>query len=184
MASPTIRKIALVGVCFFLTCCALVKPDRHLDEVTPIDWGLDNSFENAITILPFDAQDEKWGTYAANQMKQHLLENKAFRRVIFSEKEPAATPYVLTGDLEYLYYGGTHSPSKVCISVRITDTKDNQTRFMRVSRASSGKDAFHVGWLSRVYVPSPYPEELLDALLSHIAGDIAERTALPQKKCP
>jgi hypothetical protein len=55
---------------------------------------------------------------------------------------------------------------------------------MRVSRASSSKDAFHVGRLSRVYVASPYPEELLDALLKHIAGDIAERTALPPKKCP
>jgi hypothetical protein len=184
MVSPAIRKFALVGVCFLLTCCALVKPDRHLDEVTPIDWGLDNSFESAITIQTFDSQDENWGIYAANRIKQHLLESSAFRRVIYSDKGPVTTPYVLTGELEYLYYGGTVSPSRVCISVRITDTKDNQTRFMRVSRASSGKDAFHVGWLSRVYVPSPYPEELLDALLKHIAGDIAERTVLPPKKCP
>ncbi len=86
MVSPAIRKFALVGVCFLLTCCALVKPDRRLDEVTPIDWGLDNSFESAITVRPFDAQDEKWGTYAANRMKQHLLESSAFRR------EPPESP--------------------------------------------------------------------------------------------
>ncbi len=185
MVSPAIRNFALVGVCFLLTCCALVKPDRHLDEVTPIDWGLNGSFENAITVQPFDAQDEKWGVYAANRMKQHLLESSAFKRIVYSDKVPVKTQYVLTGDLEYLYYGGTHSPSKACISVRITDTKDNQTRFMRVSRATSSKDAFHVGRLSRVYVPSPYPEELLDALLKHVADDIAERTAaLPLKKCP
>lgn len=180
----TIRKITLFGFCFVLAGCALVKPTRGLDEVTPIDWGLGDSFESGITVLPFDAQDEKWGVYAAKQMKQHLLESKAFRRVVYADKDTGKAPYALKGELEYLYYGGTHSPSRVCVSLRIIDVKDGQTRFMRVSRASSGKDAFHMTWLSKVYVPSPYPEEILNSLLRHIAEDIAERTSLPAKKCP
>ena len=64
------------------------------------------------------------------------------------------------------------------------DASDGHTRFFRISRASSGRDAFHVSWLSRMYVASPYPEELLNGLLRHIAHDIAQRTALPPKKCP
>jgi hypothetical protein len=174
----TIRKLALVSVCFFVAGCAMVKPDRHLDEVTPIDWGMNGeSLESAITILPFDAQDEKWGAYAAQRMKEHLLEEKAFQRVVLAGKESVATPYVLTGELEYLFYGGTHSPSRVCVSVRVMDASDGHTRFLRISRISSEKKAFHVSWLSRVYMPSPYPEELLNALLRHIAQDIAVRTA-------
>ncbi len=184
MGIQTIRKIGLVCFCFVLAGCALVKPTRQLDEVTPIDWGLGDSFEKGITVLPFDAQDEKWGTYAAKQIKQHLLESKAFKRVVYSENDTVSTPYVLTGELEYLYYGGTHSPSRVCVSLRITEAKDGQTRFMRVAKASSEKDAFHMNWLSRAYVPSPYPEEILNALLRHVAEDIAQRTSLPAKKCP
>ncbi len=180
-----IRKIMLLGVIFFIAGCAMVKPDRHLDEVTPIDWGLSGeSFESAITILPFDAQDQKWGVYAAKRMKEYLLEEKAFQRIVFGGKEPADTPYVLSGELEYLFYGGTHSPSRVCVSLRVIDASDGHTRFFRISRASSGRDAFHVSWLSRVYVASPYPEELLNGLLRHIARDIAQRTSLPAKKCP
>ena len=164
--------------------CALVKPARQLDEVTPIDWGLGNAFESAVTIYPFDAQDEKWGVYAAQRMKEYLLEKKGFRRIICSDKDPARTPYEIRGELEYLFYGGTHSPSRVCITVRVIDTADGDTRFMRIARASSAKKAFHMTWLSRVYVPSPYPEELLNSLLEHVAGDIVRRTNLPAKKCP
>ena len=164
--------------------CALVQPARQTDEVTPIDWGLGESFERAVTIYPFDAQDEKWGVYAAHRMKEYLLEKKGFRRIIVSDTQPAETPYEIRGELEYLFYGGTHSPSKVCITVRVIDTTDGDTRFMRISRASSEKRAFHMTWLSRVYVPSPYPEELLNSLLEHVAGDIARRTNLPAKKCP
>lgn len=181
----SIRKITLLSVCLFIAGCAMVKPDRHLDEVTPIDWELDGeSFESAITILPFDAQDPKWGIYAAKRMKEYLLEEKAFQRVVFDEKDSAGTPYVLSGELEYLFYGGTHSPSRVCVSLRVIDASDGHTRFFRISRASSGRDAFHVSWLSRMYVASPYPEELLNGLLRHIARDIAQKTALPAKKCP
>jgi len=181
----SIRKITLLSVCLFIAGCAMVKPDRHLDEVTPIDWELDGeSFESAITILPFDAQDPKWGIYAAKRMKEYLLEEKAFQRVVLDEKDSAGTPYVLSGELEYLFYGGTHSPSRVCVSLRVIDASDGHTRFFRISRASSGRDAFHVSWLSRMYVASPYPEELLNGLLRHIARDIAQKTALPAKKRP
>jgi hypothetical protein len=175
-----------VFVVFFiaLSGCALVKPNRQLDEVTPIDWGLVDSFESGITLHPFDAQDTKWGIYAAQRMKESLLEEKAFRRVVYSDKKPVDTPYELHGELEYLFYGGSHSPSRVCISVRVIDTADGHTRFMRVARASSEKKAFHMTWLSRVYVPSPYPEELLNGLIREIARDIAGRTRLPAKKCP
>jgi hypothetical protein len=169
-----------------LTGCAAVKPDRHYDEATPIDWGLESSFENSITVMPFDAQDEKWGVYAAKQLQQHLLESRAFRRVVYSESEPTPgqAQFVLKGSLEYIYYGGTHSPSRVCVSVKIIDLRDGKTRFLRVSRMSSSKDAFHLTWLSRVYVESPYPEELLNAVLVHIADDISSRTVLVAKKCP
>jgi len=180
-----IGKVALLSICMLVAGCAMVKPDRHLDEVTPIDWGLSGeSFESAVTVLPFDAQDEKWGTYAAERMKEYLLEAGAFQKVILAGKEPVATPYVLTGELEYLFYGGTHSPSRVCVSVRVIDAADGHTRFLRISRASSEKKAFHMSWLSRVYIPSPYPEELLNALLRHIAADIADRTGLPPQQCP
>ena len=35
-----IGKVALLSICMLVAGCAMVKPDRHLDEVTPIDWGL------------------------------------------------------------------------------------------------------------------------------------------------
>ncbi len=184
MARSAVLKTVIIGICLMLTGCALVKPERHLDEVTPIDYGLENSFEDAVTVLPFDAQDEKWGVYAGRQMKQHLLEFSAFRRVVYSVNEDPSTPYILKGEIENIYYGGTHSPSKVCVSIRIIDRKNGQTKFLRVSRATSEKDAFHMTWLSRVYVSSPYPEEILDALLRHIAEDISERSMLVAKKCP
>jgi len=173
-----------VALYVMISGCALVKPDRGIDEVTPIDWGLENRFEGSITVYPFDAQDEKWGVYAAQRMKEYLLENKAFRRVVYAAKDSAATSYELRGELEYLLYGGTHSPSRVCITVRIIDTADKDTRFLRIARASSENTAFHTSWLQRVYVSSPYPEQLLNALLEHVAADIAERTSLPAKKCP
>jgi hypothetical protein len=183
---PVIRNSLFLGLCMLmLTGCALVKPERHYDEATPIDWGLENSFEGSITVMPFEAQDAKWGIYAAKQLQQHLLESSAFRRVVYSESGKAPqTQYILKGDLEYLYYGGTHSPSRACVSVKILDTKDGRTRFLRVSRMSSGKDAFHMTWFSRVYLQSPYPEELLNAMLVHIADDISQRTTLVAKKCP
>jgi hypothetical protein len=182
----TIRNSAFLGLFLLMltTGCALVKPDRHYDEATPIDWGLENSFESSITVMPFEAQDEKWGVYAAKHLQQHLLESRAFRRVVYSDTGKAQTQFILKGDLEYIYYGGTHSPSRVCVSVKIIDVKDGKTRFLRVSRMSSAKDAFHVNWLSRVYVPSPYPEELLNAMLVRIADDVSERTSLIAKKCP
>ena len=175
---------AFLVFCIMISSCALVKPNREIDQVTPIDWGIKDAFESGVTIYPFDASDEKWGVYAAKRMKEYLLEQKGFRRVVYSEQENASTSYELRGELEYMFYGGTHSPSRVCVTVRVIDAADGHTRFMRIARTSSEKKAFHMTWLSRVYVPSPYPEELLNALLKQIARDIANRTGLPAKKCP
>ena len=109
-----IRNGLFLGLCMLmLTGCALVKPERHYDEATPIDWGLENSFESSITVMPFEAQDEKWGIYAAKQLQQHLLESRAFRRVVYSSAEPAGTQFVLKGNLEYIYYGGYSAGHKV-----------------------------------------------------------------------
>lgn len=168
--------------------CALVKPNRQVEEETPIDWGLEGAFGSAVTVYPFNAQDKKWGVYAAQRMKEYLLEKQGFRRVIFAdtpdETTAESTQYEIRGELDYLFYGGTDSPTRVCITVRVIDTSDGNTRFMRIARTSSEKKAFHMTWLSRVYVPSPYPEELLSSLLEHVAGDIADRTHLPAKKRP
>lgn len=177
--------IALLFIWCLSSGCAMVKPERSLEELTPIDWGLDSgSFEDGVTVLPFGNQDAKWGAYAAQRMKEHLLEHKAFRRVVLSEGGKVETPWVIRGEIEQLFYGGTGSPSRVGVSVRVIDVSDGQTRFLRISRASSGKEAFHLVWLSRVYLRSPYPEELLDPLLGHIAQDIAERTASPAQQGP
>jgi len=128
---------------------------------------------------------KKWGVYAARRIQEHLLEHKAFRRVVYAEKAPEdPTSYELRGELEYLFYGGTHSPSRVCITVRIINTLDGDTRFLRIARSSSENTAFHTTWLKRVYVSSPYPEQLLNSLLKNVAADIAQRTSLPAKKNP
>lgn len=177
--------IALLCTWCLLSGCAMVKPERSLEELTPIDWGLDGgSFQGGVTVLPFGGQDAKWGAYAAERMKNHLLEHKAFCRVVLSEEGAVETPWVIRGEIDQLFYGGTGSASRVGVSVRVIDASDGQTRFLRISRMSSGKKAFHLVWLSRVYLRSPYPEELLDPLLGHIAQDIAERTASPAQQGP
>jgi len=168
----------------FMSGCALVKPSRDCDEVTPIDWGMAEAFDEGITVVPFKAHDEVWGVYAAGRMKEYLLNHKAFVRVVYADKDLVPTRYILDGEIEHIFYGGTHSPSVVYLTVRIIDTTDGDTRFMRRVRATSEKDAYHVNWMIRVYVPSPYPEELMNDILDRIAGDIASGTRLPAKKCP
>ncbi|MFY9397615.1 MAG: hypothetical protein WAR22_04545 [Desulfomonilia bacterium] len=176
--------IALVFVGCLLAGCAMVKPERGLEELTPIDWGLEGAFEDGVTVMPFTCRDAKWGAYAAERMQEHLLTHKAFRRVVLSHGEQPETPWVITGEIEQLYYGGTGSASRVGVSVRVIGLPDGQTRFQRISRMSSEKKAFHLTWLKRVYLRSPYPEELLNPLLGHIAWDIAERTSITSAAGP
>lgn len=164
--------------------CALVKPTRHYEESTPIDWGMANTFESNVSVVPFVAEDTKWGVYAAQRIKEYLLEAKAFRRVIFTEEENPKTTYVITGTLDHLSYGGTGAPTAVYLTVRITETVDDQTRFLRTAQASSEMSAYHMTLLRRIFMPSPYPEEVMNGMLKHIAQDIASRTRSPAKQSP
>ena len=165
-----------------LSGCALVKPNRHYEESTPIDWGMANTFESSVSVVPFVAEDSKWGVYAAHRMEEYLLEEKAFRKVVFTEEINPTTDYIITGTLEHLLYGGPYDPTSVFLTVRVIDTADGQIRFMRTARASSEKRGYHMTLLRRVYVPSPYLEEVMNGILKHIAQDIASRSRSPAKQ--
>lgn len=167
---------------FLVSGCALVKPSRQFDESTPIDNGLDGASAHELTIVPFVSKDVKWGYYAATRMQEYLLEERAFSRIVLAEEGFSATRYSLHGELEHLFYGGSNSPTEVCLSVSILDTTSGETRFFRKTSASSKKSAFHMTWLTRVYVPSPYPEEVVNSVLRKIAKDIAKRSTLPEKQ--
>jgi len=164
--------------------CALVKATRHYEESTPIDWGLANTSARSVSVMAFTAEDPKWGVYAARMMKDYLLEEKAYSRVVLTEDKQPKTAYVITGALEYLAYGGTDIPTAVVLTVRVIETKDGQTRFMRTARASSQRSAYHVTMMRRIFVPAPYPEELLAGMLKRIAHDIALRSASPAVQNP
>jgi hypothetical protein len=156
--------------------CALVKPTRYYDESTSIDWGLAGAFDGSAVIVPFTAQDPKWGIYAAQRMKEYLLEEKAFKRVIYSEENGPKSTYVIKGSLDHISYGGTDTPTIVFINVRVIATADGQTRFLRTAKASSEKSAYHMTMLRRLFIPAPYPEEVMNGVLKHIAHDIALRS--------
>lgn len=178
--------IALVLFACMFAGCAFTRPYMDSKDSTPIDWGLRGSYEKAITIAPFDSHnyDKKWGTYAAQRMKEYLLEEGAFQRVIFSEEEKISMPLLLKGEITYMWYGGSYTPSKVNVTIRIIDTSDGQTRFLRKSSISYERRGYNVSWLNRMYISSPAPEELLNGILKHIAEDIAKRTRLPAKQHP
>ncbi len=178
--------IALILIACMLTGCAFARPYMEFKDSTPIDWGLKGSFEKAIAIVPFDSHsyDKKWGIYAAQRMKEYLLEEGAFQRVIFSEEEKSFMPLLLKGEITYMWYGGSYTPSKVNVIVRIIDTSDGQTRFLKKSSISYERKGYSISWLNRMYLSSPAPEELLNGVLKHIAEDIAARTRLPVKQHP
>jgi hypothetical protein len=182
-----IRKVLIhLLLSLLLSGCAIVKPHLDYQADTPIDWGLGGGFESAITVLSFDTGEfePKWGVYAAKRMQEYLLEEKAFRRVVYGDKEPVTTPYVLKGEINHLYYGGTFTPTKVYVTIRIIERSDGQTRFMRKGSAECEKRAFRFDFLSRLYVSSPYPEELLNGILKTTAKDIARRTTLADRYAP
>jgi hypothetical protein len=174
--SPGLLLIILFFILNIAGGCALTKPSREFDETTLIDWGLVDSFKNSVAVRPFQAEDPKWGIYAAQRMKEYLLEEKAFHRVIYAEKIIPDTTYVVTGSLDHISYGGTDTPTSVFLTVRLTAVSDDQTRFLRTAKASSVKGAYHVALLRRIFVPAPYPEGVMNSVLRHIAKDISART--------
>jgi len=167
---------ALILMALLAGGCALTKPSREFDEATLIDWGLVDSFKNSVAVMPFTAEDPKWGIYAAQRMKEYLLEEKAFQRVMYTEGKKPDTTYVITGNLDHISYGGTDTPTSVFLTVRLASASDNQTRFLRTAKASSMKSAYHMTLLRRIFIPAPYPEEVMNSVLKHIAKDIAART--------
>ncbi|MEA2102696.1 MAG: hypothetical protein U9P80_09025 [Thermodesulfobacteriota bacterium] len=169
-----------------LSGCALVKPGYREKTSTPIAFGLENRFKSAITIMPFECRNQKWkawGTYATDRTKEYLLAEQAFLRVV-SFHGTARTPYILRGEINDLFYGGTSMPSRVDITIRVIDVSDGNTRFLKRQSVSMEKTAFHMTWFTRVYMASPSTEELLCPLLKSAARDIAKQTHEPEIKCP
>jgi hypothetical protein len=173
---PYLPVLVLFLLLIIIEGCALTKPSREFDEATPIDWGLANSFKSSVAVVPFKAEDPKWGIYAAQMMKEYLLEEKAFQRVIYTEEKKPDTTYVITGSLDHINYGGTDIPTSVFLTVRLTAASDNQARFLRTAKATSMKSAYHMTLLRRIFLQAPYPEQVMNSVLKHIAQDIAERT--------
>lgn len=165
--------------------CALVKPTRYYEEATPMDEGLAGASKGTAVVMPFDAMgNDMWGIYAAQRMTEYLIEQKAFRQVAFSDKKPQGTGYLITGTLDHLSYGGNESPTTVFLTIKVASTPDDQVHFYRTAKASSEKSAFHLTWLRRVDMPSPYIENVLNGMLERIAEDIALRTTLPPVQNP
>ncbi len=175
-------KVRYLPVLIFLAAailtagCALTKPSRGFEEATLIDWGLADSFGTSVAVTPFAAEDPKWGVYAAQRMKEYLLDEKAFQRVIYAEAKKPDTTYIISGSLDHISYGGTDTPTSVFLTVRLVSASDNQARFLRTSKASSMKSAYHMTLLRRIFIPAPYPEEVMNSVLKHIAKDISART--------
>lgn len=176
-------RLGVLVLCLALASCAIVRPHLTTRQETPIDWGLECSQTSAITILPFVTEYPAWGVYAAQRLQEYMLAEKAFQRVILAEKEPVLTPYVLKGEIDSLYYGGTFTPSKVYVTIRVINRQDGHTRFLRKGFAEGEKRGLDLELMTRLYVSSPYPEELLAGLLKTAARDIAQRTA-PTAHCP
>lgn len=165
--------------------CALVKPSRHYEEATPVDWGLAGAYLSTVTVAPFTAGgNEEWGGYAARMLAEYLMENMAFRQVVVAEGDVPKTSYFISGTLDHLSYGGNEDSTTVFLTVKVISTSDSQVRFHRSAKASSRKSAFHVAWLRSVDVPSPYIEEVLNGILKDVASDIASRTHSPAVQNP
>jgi len=169
---------ALLALGLCMSACAIVKPHLDASRTTPIDWGLEGARSSAITVLPFVAhgQDERWGIYAARRMHEFLLAAKAFERVLYVEQEPVATPYVLKGEIDALYYGGTFTPTSVQVTVRVINRRDGQTRLLTTLSAEAENRGLDLELLTRKYVSAPYPEQVLNGILKELARTIAQRT--------
>jgi hypothetical protein len=186
--SMSVKSIPLIPLCLLvclgLSGCAIVRPHLETQQSTPIDWGLECTRSSAITVLPFitNVPDSSWGIYAGQRMQEHLLAEKAFERVLYAEKEPVLTQYLLKGTIDGQYYGGTLTPSTVQVTVRVINRQDGQTRYLTKVSAAAENRGLDLELLTRMYVSAPYPEQLLNGLLKQAAKDIAQRTG-PSAPC-
>ncbi len=162
-----------------------MKPTRHFEESTPIDQGLAGMYLSTAVVMPFDTKEgEDWGVYTAQRFTEYLIGQKAFRQVTCSNNIQPGTGCIITGSLDHLFYGGNDAPTTVFLTVRILSADKAQTLFHHTVKASSSMAAFHMTWLRRVTVPSPYVEEVLNNILERMAKDIASRTNLPAVQTP
>jgi hypothetical protein len=169
----------------FTSGCALVKPTRHFEESTPIDQGLAGTYLSTAVVMPLEAKgNESWGAYAAQRLTEFLIEQKAYRQVVYTKDKVPGTGYIITGSLDHLSYGGNDEPTTVFLTIKVLGAADFQTLFYRTAKASSKMSAFHMTRLQNVSVPSPYIEEVLNNMLERIAKDIASRTNLPAVQNP
>ncbi len=179
-----VKRILFLLVCFALAGCALKHPDYQSEEMTPIDWGLEEAFENVVTVLPFEAESVEFGYYAGQRMQEYLLQAGAFRRVLFDDDGQVYSRYVLQGAILESFYGGSDAPTRMRIEVRVIDRTDGHTRFFRSAAVDYEMHGVDIQWLRRLYVDAPRPEEVLCGMLKNIAEDIAERTSRSAvKKC-
>jgi hypothetical protein len=184
------KRTALLYWSIFLTLvlvdgCALVKPTRHLEESTPIDQGLAGTYLSTAVVLPFEAKgNENWGEYAAQRLTEYLMEQKAYRQVVYTKARPTGAGYIITGTLDHLSYGGNEAPTLVFLTIKVISASDSQTLFHRTAKASSQMSAFHVTQLRYVDVSSPFIEDVMNSMLEHIAKDLASRTNLPAVQIP
>ncbi|MEN6473273.1 MAG: hypothetical protein ABFD81_04600 [Syntrophaceae bacterium] len=168
----------ILALCLCMNACAIVRPHMDSSRTTPIDWGLEGAKSSAITVLPFVTHDQekRWGIYAGQRMQESLLAAKAFERVLYAEQEPVTTPYVLKGEIDGLYYGGTFTPTSVQVTVRVINRQDGQTRFLSRLSAEAENRGLDLELLTRKYVSAPYPEQVLNGILKELAREIALRT--------
>jgi hypothetical protein len=168
-----------------LSGCAMVRPDRHFEEATPVDWGLAGAYLSSAVVVPFDAKEPgQWGAYAANRLAAYLRETGAFRQVVVSGEGGQQAGYIVRGSIDHLFYGADTGPTEVFLSVQVVGASDSKVRFLRTARVSLRKRAFHMVWLRSVPVDQPYLEEVLGGMLKHIGDDIASRTLSPAVQNP
>ncbi len=165
--------------------CVLIKPTRHYEESTPIDQGLAGTHLSTAVVMPLEAKgNESWGVYAAQRLTEYLIEQKAYRQVIYTKDKVPRADYIITGTLDHLFYGGNEDATAVFLTIKIQGATDSQTLFYRTAKASSKMSTFDMTMLESVDVPSPYIEEVLNGMLERIAKDIASRTNLPAVQNP
>ena len=175
----------LCALMVILSGCALVRPVRHFEEATPVDWGLAGAYLSTAMVMPFDAKGSaRWGTYAAHRLAAYLRETGAFQQVTLSGEGGQQAGYIVRGSIDHLSYGGETEPTEVFLSVQVVGASDSKVRFLRTARVSLRKSAFHMVWLRSVPVDQPYLEEVLSGMLKHIGDDITARTLSPAEQDP
>lgn len=176
------RSLLLVML-VLLSACAFTHPRYAREDGLPIDWGLDGVADESVAVLAFSGPDLRYGIYTAKRLKEELLNEAAFKRVIYAEQEPVDTRYILRGEIVDLYYGGTNEATRVSLNLRLIDRADGQTRYLRKFAVRYAVKGFSLQWLNRYYAPAPLPEQVLSGLMKEVAVELAERTAIQEKQC-